>query len=231
MDINNLKKLVYTENLEVFKNGLAPFTFGNVSGIDRNKQIVVIKPSGIPYSTLSVNDMVCVSLEDGKVLDGSMNPSSDTPTHLEIYRSFPECMGVVHTHSEYATAFAQACEQIRCTGTTHADYYFGDIPVSRQLTEEEINDNYEKATGKVIVETFVGQNPMKTPAVLIANHGPFVWGTSPSNAVENALVLEYIAKLEYRRRGINFRPPQMRQLLMEKHYYRKHGKNSYYGQK
>jgi L-ribulose-5-phosphate 4-epimerase len=230
MNINKLKDMVYRENHEVFQKGLAPFTFGNVSGIDRANQIIVIKPSGVPYSELTSQKMVCVSLENGEIIDSEYNPSSDTPTHLEIYRSFPNCGGVVHTHSEYATAFAQACEPIRCNGTTHADYFFGDIPVTRQLLNSEIQNDYEKNTGKVIVETFENLDSDKIPGVLVANHGPFVWGETPMQATQNAMILEYVAKLQYRSGTINPKIIQIKEELLKKHFSRKHGKNSYYGQ-
>lgn len=231
MNISKLKDIVFHENLEVFRSGLAPFTFGNVSGIDRENQIIVIKPSGVPYSELSAQKMVCVSLENGAVIGSDFNPSSDTPTHLEIYRSFPNCGGVVHTHSEYATAYAQACEPIRCCGTTHADYFFGDIPVTRQMLTDEILDDYERHTGKVIVEAFEDLEPESIPAVLVANHGPFVWGKTPMEASENAMILEYLAKLQYRSSSISPKIINIKEALLKKHFSRKHGIDSYYGQK
>ena len=176
--------------MELKESGLVLSTFGNVSGVDRNRKMMVIKPSGVPYTALSPNSMVCVSLETGAVVDSDLNPSSDTDTHLEIYRAFRNCGGIVHTHSEFATACAQARIPIRCMGTTHADYFYGDIPVTRQLSRKETTGNYEKNTGVVIVETFHTLNPEEIPAVLVANHGPFVWGRNPQGAVFNAIMVE-----------------------------------------
>ena len=231
MDINNLKQNVYRANLELKESGLVLFTFGNVSGVDRERAVLVIKPSGVPYEELSPDTMVCVSLESGKLIDSELNPSSDTPTHLELYRAFPRCGGIVHTHSEYATACAQARRPIRCMGTTHADYFFGDIPVTREMSSAETTAGYEKNTGLVITETFKNLNPVEIPAVLVANHGPFVWGPTPGQAVYHAVIVEYLAKLELYTRQLNPDAPRPPQNLIEKHYLRKHGANAYYGQR
>ena len=230
MDLSDLKESVYKANIALNESGLVISTFGNVSGIDRKRELMVIKPSGVHYDALSPDNMVCVSIATGNVVDSDLNPSSDTNAHLEIYRAFATCGGVVHTHSEFATACSQAQIPIRCMGTTHADYFYGDIPVTRPLTESETKDNYEKNTGLVIVETFQTLNPAEIPAVLVANHGPFVWGPDPHKAVHNAVIVEFLAKMEFKTRLLNpqaCRPPQY---LIDKHYLRKHGKNAYYGQ-
>jgi L-ribulose-5-phosphate 4-epimerase len=231
MQLNRLRASVYQANMELKKNGLVLFTFGNVSGVDPNRELMAIKPSGVPYDDLAPDNMVCISLVTGEVVDSRLNPSSDTATHLELYRAFPNCGGVVHTHSEYATACAQACTPIRCMGTTHADYIYGDIPVTRMLARNEINDDYEKNTGLVIVERFDNLDPEEIPAVLVANHGPFVWGADPQDAVHNAVVVEFLAKMEVHAsmlRSDAERPPKY---LIDKHYLRKHGKDAYYGQR
>jgi L-ribulose-5-phosphate 4-epimerase len=194
MELSELKESVYRANLELIKSGLVLFTFGNVSGVDRDRAVVVIKPSGVPYNELSPDNMVCVSLETGRVIESNLNPSSDTPTHLELYRAFASCGGVVHTHSEYATACAQARIPIRCMGTTHADYFFGDIPVTREMIRAETSKDYEKNTGHVITETFGKKNPEQIPAVLVANHGPFAWGRDPGQAVYHAVIVEFFGK-------------------------------------
>jgi L-ribulose-5-phosphate 4-epimerase len=230
MELNQLKKLVYQANMALNESGLVLFTFGNVSGVDRERQLMVIKPSGVPYDSLTPENMVCVSLETGRAVDSDWHPSSDTDTHLEIYRAFGSSGGIVHTHSEFATSCAQARVAIRCMGTTQADYFCGDIPVTRELSLEETSEKYEKNTGLVIVETFSGLNPAEIPAVLVANHGPFVWGPNPSDAVHTAIIVEFLAKMEIHTKALNpeaSRPPQY---LVEKHYRRKHGENAYYGQ-
>lgn len=228
--LEELKKKVYLSNLDLVKQGLVIFTWGNVSGIDREKGLVVIKPSGVSYETMKHEDMVVVSLETGEVVEGDLNPSSDTPTHLVLYRAFEHIQGVVHTHSTYATAWAQAGKDIPNIGTTHADYFYKDIPCTADMTREEVEGQYELETGNVIVKRFEGINPDHTPGVLVKNHGPFTWGNSPANAVYNAKVLEQCAKMAFISFAIN---PEttMNPLLIEKHYSRKHGPNAYYGQK
>lgn len=228
--LEELKKEVFLANLDLVKQGLVIFTWGNVSGVDREKGLVVIKPSGVSYETMKPEDMVVVSLETGKVVEGDLNPSSDTPTHLVLYRAFQNIQGVVHTHSIYATAWAQAGKDIPNIGTTHADYFYKAVPCTADMTKEEVEGKYELETGNVIVKRFVGINPDHTPGVLVKNHGPFTWGTSPANAVYNAKVLEQCAKMAFISFAIN---PEttMNPLLIEKHYSRKHGPNAYYGQK
>lgn len=228
--LEELKKEVFQANLDLVKQGLVIFTWGNVSGVDREKGLVVIKPSGVSYETMKPEDMVVVSLETGKVVEGDLNPSSDTPTHLVLYRAFQNIQGVVHTHSTYATAWAQAGKDIPNIGTTHADYFYKAVPCTADMTKEEVEGKYELETGNVIVKRFEGINPDHTPGVLVKNHGPFTWGTSPANAVYNAKVLEQCAKMAFISFAIN---PEttMNLLLIEKHYSRKHGPNAYYGQK
>ena len=227
--LKHLKQQVYEANMELPKHGLVTFTWGNVSGIDREKGLFVIKPSGVEYEELKPEDMVVVDLE-GNVVDGKYKPSSDTATHLELYKAFPEMGGIVHTHSSYATSWAQAGRGIPCYGTTHADYMYGEIPCARSLTAEEINTEYEKNTGLLIIETFKGKDVMAVPAVLCANHGPFAWGKDAKEAVHNAVVLEEVAKMAYRTELINKEVKPAPQVLQDKHYYRKHGANAYYGQ-
>ncbi|GAB6395670.1 MAG: L-ribulose-5-phosphate 4-epimerase [Bacteroidales bacterium] len=226
--LEKLKQEVWQANLALVKHGLALFTWGNASGIDRESGQVVIKPSGVSYGEMRANDMVVVNLE-GKVTEGRLKPSSDTATHLELYKAFPSAGSIVHTHSTYATAWAQAGKDIPSLGTTHADYFNGAIPCTRDMTEAEVNGEYEKETGKVIVERFRALHPEHIPAVLVKNHGPFVWGDNPQQAVRNAAVLEEIAKLAYLTFQINPQPA-MNPLLIEKHFFRKHGANAYYGQ-
>jgi L-ribulose-5-phosphate 4-epimerase len=230
MDLSRLKKSVYEANIKLKESGLVLFTFGNVSTVDRERGLLVIKPSGVSYDDLAPNNMVCVSLENGQVIDSNLNPSSDTPTHLELYRAFKTCGGIVHSHSEYATACAQANIPIRCMGTTHADYFYGDIPVTRRLTKKETIENYEKNTGLVIVETFATYNPEEIPAALVANHGPFAWGLDPFDAVNNAVIVEFLAKIETHTSQLNPKARRPPQHLIDKHYFRKHGVNAYYGQ-
>jgi L-ribulose-5-phosphate 4-epimerase len=226
-----LRESVFKANMELNASGLVLYTFGNVSGIDRAKGVVVIKPSGVSYDRLSAEAMVCVELETGKIVDSKYSPSTDTPTHLEIYRSFAGAGGVVHTHSCHATACAQARHPVRCMGTTHADYFCGDIPVTRPLTREETVKEYERNTGLVIVETFRDKNPAEIQAVLVANHGPFAWGSNEHDAVHHAVVLEYLARIDVLMHSLGPTPQRPAVHLIEKHYFRKHGKAAYYGQK
>jgi L-ribulose-5-phosphate 4-epimerase len=228
MSIEELKQKVFRANLDLLKHGLVIFTWGNVSGIDREKGLVVIKPSGVSYNDMQADDMVVVDL-DGKIVEGRLKPSSDTATHLVLYQSFPDIGGVVHTHSTYATAWAQAGKDIPNIGTTHADYFKDAIPCTRDMTKAEIEGAYEHETGKVIVERFVEMNPNYTPSVLVKNHGPFSWGTDAHDAVHNAVVLEQIAKMASIAFSINPQL-QMNDELIKKHFERKHGDNAYYGQ-
>lgn len=229
--LEELKKKVFEANMLLPKYKLITFTWGNVSGIDREKGLAVIKPSGVEYDTMKVEDMVVVDLYTGKVVDGNLNPSSDTATHLELYRNFPNIGGVVHTHSRWATIFAQAGDGIPALGTTHGDYFYGEIPCTRKMTPEEIAGEYELETGKVIVETFADKPADDIPAVLVHSHGPFTWGTDPDNAVHNAVVLEELAFMAWHNKMMNPSIPAMQQELLDKHYLRKHGANAYYGQK
>ena len=228
--LEQLKKEVYEANMLLPKHGLVTFTWGNVSGIDRETGYFVIKPSGVEYDKLTPDDMVVMDL-DGNKVEGRYNPSSDTATHLELYKAFPEIGGVVHTHSPWATSWAQAGRGIPCYGTTHADYMYGEIPCVRTLTKEEIDEAYEKNTGVIIAEHFKGIEVLAMPAVLCRYHGPFTWGKNVQQAVHNAVVLEEVAKMAAQCEMLN---PQVRpvpQELQDKHYYRKHGANAYYGQK
>ena len=226
--IEFLKNEVFQANLELVKYGLVIFTWGNVSGIDREKGLVVIKPSGVSYNDMKPDDMVVLDL-DGKIIEGKMKPSSDTATHLELYKAFPEIGGVVHTHSTYATAWAQAGKDIPSIGTTHADYFSDAIPCTRDMTETEVKGEYEKETGTVIIERFKELNPNYIPGVLVKNHGPFSWGKDANDAVHNAVVMEQVAKMAFIAYNIN---PNltMNDLLIQKHFYRKHGPGAYYGQ-
>lgn len=224
-----LKKQVYEANMELPKRNLVTYTWGNVSGIDRETGYFVIKPSGVEYDQLTPDDMVVMDLEGNKI-EGNYKPSSDTPTHLELYRAFPEIGGVVHTHSPWATSWAQAGRSIPCYGTTHADYFYGTIPCARSLTKEEIETQYEKNTGLVIIETFKNLNPVYVPGVLCVNHGPFTWGKDAMEAVHNAVVLEEVAKMAYQTESINSHVQVAPDTIKEKHFMRKHGKNAYYGQ-
>jgi len=227
--LEKLKEQVYQANLDLVKYNLVVFTWGNVSGIDRERDLVVIKPSGVSYSKMKPKDMVVMNLY-GKVMEGDLKPSSDAATHLILYRQFLNIGGVVHTHSEWATSWAQAGKSIPAIGTTHADYFYGEIPCTRKMTKEEIQGEYELETGKVIIETFKDKNPDEIPGVLVNNHGPFAWGTDADNAVHNAVVLEEVAKMSFRSLQLN---PEttMDQVLLDKHFLRKHGKNAYYGQR
>lgn len=228
--LEELKELVCQANLLLPKHGLVTFTWGNVSGIDRAQGLVVIKPSGVAYDDMQPEDMVVVALETGKVVDGKLKPSSDTLTHLELYKAFTNIGGVVHTHSRWATSFAQAGRGIAALGTTHADYFHGEIPCTRKMTEAEIQGEYEKETGAVIIETFRGKNPDSTPAALVYSHGPFAWGKDPLDAVHNAAVLEEVAFMNIHTMLLSPGIPPMQPELLDKHYLRKHGKNAYYGQ-
>jgi L-ribulose-5-phosphate 4-epimerase len=226
--LEQLKEQVFEANLDLVKHGLVVFTWGNVSGIDRDNDLVVIKPSGVKYSEMHPRDMVVLNLY-GQVVEGKLKPSSDAPTHLVLYRQFPELGGIVHTHSEWATSWAQAGRSIPAMGTTHADYFYGEIPCTRKMTQEEIAGNYELETGRVIVERFKGLNPQQLPGVLVNNHGPFSWGTDAANAVHNAVVLEEVAKMAFRTLILN-PEASMEQVLLDRHFLRKHGKDAYYGQ-
>ena len=228
--LEQLKKEVLEANLDLPKYSLVTFTWGNVSAIDRETGIVIIKPSGVEYDGMTADDMVAVSLETGEVVEGQYKPSSDTPTHLELYRAFPEIGGIVHTHSRFATSFAQAGMGIAPLGTTHADYFYGEIPCTRDMTEKEISGEYEKETGTVIIERFDGIDPMSIPAVLVKNHGPFAWGKDAKEAVHNAVVLEEVAFMNMNAMALNPSVGNMPKALLDKHYLRKHGKNAYYGQ-
>jgi len=228
--LEELKREVCKANLDLVKEGLVIQTWGNVSGIDRELGLIVIKPSGVPYDEMQPEHMVVVSLEGGKVVEGDLKPSSDTPTHRVLYRAFPEIGGVVHTHSLYATAWAQACKGIPSYGTTQADYWYGDVPCTRRLTPREIKNDYEDNTGKVIVAAFRKLDPMQHPAVLVASHGPFTWGRDAHDAVHNASVLEFVARLASETLRINPRVQPMQSALLDKHFLRKHGPGAYYGQ-
>lgn len=229
--LEELKKEVYEANMALPKYGLVTFTWGNVSGIDREKGLFVIKPSGVDYDKLTPEDMVVMDLNGNKI-EGRYKPSSDTATHLELYKAFPEIGGIVHTHSSYATSWAQAGRSIPCYGTTHADYIYGEVPCVRCLTKEEIDEAYEENTGHLIVNEFkrMGKSPVAVPAVLCKNHGPFAWGKNAGEAVHNAVVLEEVAKMAYRAETIEPRIQPAPQELQDKHYFRKHGANAYYGQ-
>ena len=227
--LEQLKKEVLEANLLLPKYGLVTFTWGNVSGIDRKSGLVVIKPSGVEYDTMSVDDMVVVDL-NGNVAEGKRKPSSDTATHIELYKAFPACGGIVHTHSRWAASFAQAGRGIPPLGTTHGDYFYGEIPCTRLMTNEEIAGEYEKETGKVIIEAFDGKNPEAVPGVLVHSHGPFAWGKDASEAVHNAVVMEEVAFMAFHAMMLSPNLQDMQQELLDKHYLRKHGKNAYYGQ-
>jgi len=228
--LEQLKEQVFQANLQLRKHGLITFTWGNVSGIDREQGLMVIKPSGVSYDVMKADDMVVVNLETGKVVEGNLKPSSDTPTHVELYKAFPNIGGVVHTHSRWATTFAQAGRSIMALGTTQGDYFYGEIPCTRKMTVEEIQGEYEKETGTVIIETFQGKDPDAIPAVLVHSHGPFTWGTDPMDAVHNAVVLEEVAFMNFHTMLLEPNIPSMQQELLDKHYLRKHGANAYYGQ-
>ena len=226
--LENLKKRVFEQNIALVKHGLVVLTWGNVSARDVESGLVVIKPSGVPYDTMTADDMVVVDL-DGNKVEGELNPSSDLPTHLYLYREYPALGGIVHTHSTYATAFAQSGRDITPYGTTHADAFYGSVPCSRELTDDEIAAEYEWNTGKVIAETVTDHEGI--PAILVKNHGVFTWGATPEKAVENAVTLEELAKMAQVTESLNALTPRIKQTLLDKHYLRKHGKNAYYGQK
>lgn len=228
--LEELKQAVFEANLLLPKYDLVTFTWGNVSGVDREKGLMVIKPSGVEYDTMRPADMVVVSLKTGEKVEGDLNPSSDTDTHVVLYNAFPDIGGIVHTHSRWATTFAQAGQGIEALGTTHGDYFYGEIPCTRKMTPEEIGGKYELETGNVIVETFRDKSANDIPAVLVHSHGPFCWGTSPKNAVHNAVVLEELAFMAWHAKMLNPALPPMQQELLDKHYLRKHGANAYYGQ-
>jgi len=225
-----LKEQVFQANLLLPKHGLVTFTWGNVSGIDRGQGLVVIKPSGVSYETMQAADMVVVEMETGRVVEGKLKPSSDTPTHIELYKAFANTGGIVHTHSRWATSFAQAGRGLIALGTTHGDYFYGEIPCTRKMTDVEIQGEYEKETGLVIKETFAGKNPDAVPAVLVYSHGPFTWGADPMEAVHNAVVLEEVAFMAFNALMLQPGITPMQQELLDKHYLRKHGASAYYGQ-
>ncbi len=227
--LENIKERVWKANLLLPKHGLVTFTWGNVSEIDRDTRLVVIKPSGVEYDEMTPDDMVVVDL-NGKIVEGKLKPSSDTPTHLELYKAFSDCGGIVHTHSRWATTFAQTGRGIPALGTTHADTFYGEIPCTRRMTAEEIAGKYEKETGTVIIEAFAGKDPMEIPAALVHSHGPFTWGKDGNEAVHNAVVLEEVAFMAWHTMMMNGSDEPMQKELLDRHYLRKHGKNAYYGQ-
>lgn len=228
--IEALKEEVYKANRDLVKYDLVTLTWGNVSGIERDQGLIVIKPSGVDYETITSKDLVVIDL-NGKVIEGELNPSSDTQTHLEIYKAFPNIGGVTHSHSRYATMFAQACQEIPCYGTTHADHFYGPVPVTRFLTEQEVEDDYELNTGKIIVERFATLDPISTPGVVVAGHGPFSWGKTALDSVKNNLVLEQVAQMALGTLQLNPDIKPIPEYIKEKHYKRKHGPDAYYGQK
>ena len=230
MNVAELKEQVCRANLLLPEHHLVTFTWGNVSGIDRENDLVVIKPSGVAYEEMHADDMVVVALATGDVVEGTLKPSSDTATHLELYKAFPNIGGIVHTHSRWATIFAQAGRGLLPLGTTHADYFYGEIPCTRRMTNAEIEGAYEKETGTVIIETFQDEDPDAVPAVLVHSHGPFAWGTDAMNAVHNAVVLEEVAFMNYHAMLLRPDITSMQQELLDRHYLRKHGANAYYGQ-
>ncbi len=228
--LEDLKQSVCRANCDLAGSGLITLTWGNVSGIDRREGLVVIKPSGVPYADLRPENMVVVDL-DGRTVEGNLRPSSDTPTHVMLYRAFEKVGGIVHTHSRYATIFAQARREVPCLGTTHADHFYGPVPVTRPLSESEVNEDYEGWTGRVIVERFTGLDPIAMPAVLVAGHAPFTWGKSVGGALDNAIALEAVAAMVLGTWSIAPGAPELEPWVLEKHYQRKHGTKAYYGQK
>lgn len=229
--MRHLKQRVYEANIALWKRGLVLYTWGNVSEIDRSRGLVAIKPSGVPYETMTAEDIVILELESGNQVEGLLRPSSDTPTHLALYRAFDEMGGITHTHSKHACAWAQAGMSIPCFGTTHADYFYREVPCTRDLTQEEIKTDYEYNTGLVIVEAMKERNPMYTPAVLVKNHGPFTWGRTSLQSVENAVVLEEVAQMALMTYALSGNLQAAPNELQDKHFFRKHGINAYYGQK
>ena len=229
MSLQQLKQQVLEANLDLPRYDLVTFTWGNVSGIDRDRGLVVIKPSGVNYVKMRINDLVVLHLQGNRV-EGDLRPSSDTPTHLVMYRRYPELGGVVHTHSTHATAWAQARRAIPIQGTTQADYFHGNVPCTRLLSESEVSEDYEGLTGHLIVETLHDTPPLTMPGILVANHGPFSWGKDPHDAVHNAVVLEEVARMSWITHQLNPQAPALPDYMLEKHYQRKHGKNAYYGQ-
>ncbi|WP_082232996.1 L-ribulose-5-phosphate 4-epimerase [Halobacillus massiliensis] len=227
--LDDLKQQVLEANLALQKHNLVTFTWGNVSGINRGADLIVIKPSGVSYKDMTVEDMVVVDF-DGNVVEGRLKPSSDTPTHLVLYKHFKDIGGVVHTHSTWATSWAQSGKEVPALGTTHADYFYGPIPCTRPMTQKEIHQDYEKETGNVIVETFRDRDPKQMPGVLVHKHAPFTWGASPAEAVHNAVVLEEVAKMALLSHQLDQQVENMAQALLDKHYLRKHGSGAYYGQ-
>lgn len=227
--LENLKKEVLKANLDLVKYGLVTLTWGNVSGISRSKRMIVIKPSGIDYAEMTLKDIVVVDL-DGTIIEGEKRPSSDIKTHIELYKAFPEIGGITHTHSTYATAFAQACIEIQCLGTTHADHFCGTVPVTRFLTKEEVESDYEGNTGKVIAECFAGLDHSSIPGVLVAGHAPFTWGINAAESVKNGLILERIAEMAMDTLKLNSLVKELPEYILNKHYKRKHGPGAYYGQ-
>ncbi len=227
--LKKLKEKVLQANLDLVKYNLVTLTWGNVSGIDREQNLIVIKPSGVEYDKLKIEDMVVVDL-NGKVVEGKLRPSSDTPTHIELYKAFKNIGGISHTHSEFATIFAQACKEIPCFGTTHADHFYGAVPVTRFLTEKEVEENYELNTGKIIIERFKDLDTVATPGVLLAGHAPFTWGNSPAESVRNNLILERVARMAFSSLQLNPDLKILPDYIIKKHYMRKHGPDSYYGQ-
>lgn len=228
--LEQLKEEVCKANLELVKLGLVTLTWGNVSGISRKENLVVIKPSGVDYNAMKANDMVVVDL-NGKIVEGDLRPSSDMPTHVRLYKAFADIGGITHTHSIHATSFAQSCKEILCYGTTHADHFYGAIPVTRLLSEQEVNEDYEGNTGTVIIERFKNLDPVSTPGILVAGHAPFAFGKNAADSVRNALVLERVAEMAVESLQINPGLKELPKYLIEKHYQRKHGPNAYYGQK
>jgi len=224
-----MKERVYKANVLLKSSGLVVLTWGNVSEIDREKGYIVIKPSGVSYDTMTADDMVVVDM-NGNVVEGKLNPSSDLPTHIELYKAFSDIGGITHTHSRWATIFAQAGKSLKALGTTHADTFYGDVPCTRKLTPQEITGEYEKETGTVIIEAFKGIDPLSIPAVLVNSHGPFTWGANAAKSVENAIILEEVAMMAWHTMKLN-ENTEIQQELLDKHYFRKHGKNAYYGQK
>lgn len=229
MNLSKLKEKVVEANLQLVDYGLVTLTWGNVSAIDRAEGVVVIKPSGVSYDDMKADDMVVVDME-GKTVEGTYRPSSDTPTHIELYKAFPTIGGIAHTHSNYATMFSQAHKEIPCFGTTHADHFYGSIPLARELSEEEVEEAYEKHTGTAIIERFRGIDPLSVPGVLLASHAPFAWGKDASESVKNSLILERVAEMAFGTLQLKNDSKPIKKYIMDKHYNRKHGPNAYYGQ-